>query len=468
MKEVTKAKAFDKSFLLRILIMSNISLMLVLCSFISVTAAESYAQRVKISLEYKNVPLERVITDIREQTEFEFAYQADLESLILKKVSVNVKDELIENVMNTVLKGTGLNFRIIDKIILLSKNQILTTSPGSTYNMLDVPVSGEVKDKSGTLPGVTIRVKGTNLGTVTDAAGKYKLNVPDKDAILIFSYVGYQTVEIPLQGRLVIDVEMVNDALNLNEIIVVGYGTQKKRDITGAVSTISSSDIQKIPVVGVDHAIQGQAAGVQVTQNYGTPGAGVQVRIRGIGTIGDSDPLYVIDGVPTKENLNSLNASDIESISILKDASAAAIYGARAANGVVLITTKKGQVGVSQVQFNATYGIQKISNKLQLLSADEYAMVMDEALTNDGLSPVWNNPGLGIGTDWQDAIFRNAAFQKYDFSVSSGNDKTTYLLGLGYLGQDGIVEHSDFERYNLRFNISSDVTDKFTDRKSVV
>lgn len=462
MKEVTKAKAFDKSFLLRILIMSNISLMLVLCSFISVTAAESYAQRVKISLEYKNVPLERVINDIKAQTEFEFAYQADLESLILKKVSVNAKDEFIENVMNTVLKGTGLNFRIIDKIILLSTNQILTTSERSTYNVPDVQVSGEVKDKSGTLPGVTVRVKGTNLGTATDAAGKYKLNVPDKEAILIFSYVGYQTLEIPLQGRVVIDVEMVQDALNLNEIVVVGYGTQKKGDITGAVSTISSSDIQKIAVVGVDHAIQGQAAGVQVTQNYGTPGAGVQVRIRGIGTIGDSDPLFVIDGVPTKENLNSLNASDIESISILKDASAAAIYGARAANGVVLITTKKGQAGVSQVQFNATYGIQKISNKLQLLTADEYAMVMDEALTNDGLSPVWNNPGLGNGTDWQDAIFRNAAFQKYDLSVSSGNDKTTYLLGLGYLGQDGIVKHSDFERYNLRFNINSDVTDKFT------
>ena len=462
MKDAAKAWAFDRSFLLRILIMSNISLIFVLCSFISVSAAESYAQRVRVSLDYKNVTLEKVINDIKRQTEFEFAYQADLEKMVLKKVTVNVQDELIENVMKTVLQGTGLSFRIIDKIILLSKNRMLITTESSVIDDPARKVSGVVKDKSGTLPGVTVRVKGTNFGTVTDVDGKYILSIPDGEVVLVFSYVGYQTVEIILKDETIIDIMMVQDALNLDEVVVMGYGTQKKRDITGAVSTISSADIQKSPVVGIDHALQGQAAGVQVTQNYGTPGAGIQVRIRGVGTIGDSDPLFVIDGVPTKENLNSLNPNDIESISVLKDASAAAIYGARAANGVVLITTKKGIKGESMVQFNATYGVQQISNKLELLTADEYAMVMDEALTNAGLAPVWNNPGLGEGTDWQDAIFRNAAFQKYDLSVSSGNDKTTYLLGLGYLAQDGIVKHSDFTRYNLRFNLNSNVTEKFT------
>lgn len=462
MKEVTKAKAFDRSILIRILIMSNLSLMMVLCSFLSVSAAGSYAQKVRISLDYRDVPLERVITDIKDQTEFEFAYQADLESKIIKKVSVNAQNELIGSVMKTVLNGTGLNFRIIDRIILLSESPVILTSMGTLSDDSGIKVTGEVRDKSGTLPGVTVRVKGTAIGTVTDQNGRYSLNVPGKDDVLLFSYIGYKPVEIALEGRTVINVVMIEDALNLDEIVVTGYGTQKKRDITGAVSTVSSSDIQKIPVAGIDQAIQGQAAGVQVTQNYGSPGAGIQVRIRGLGTIGDSDPLYVIDGVPTKEDLNSLNASDIESVSILKDASASAIYGARAANGVVLITTKKGQSGVTKVELNAMYGVQKINNKLDLLSADEYCTIMDEALTNDGLSPVWNNPGLGEGTDWQDAIFRNAAFQKYDLSVSSGNDKTTYLLGLGFLGQEGIVKYSDFERYNLRFNINSKVSDKFT------
>ncbi len=461
MKEVAKAIAFDKSILIKILIMSNISLILVLSSFLSVTAAESYAQRVKISLDYRNVPLERVITEIKNQTEFEFAYQADLGSMVLKKVSVSVQNELIENVIKTVLEGTGVSFRIFDRIILLSKRQMIITVPGNVLYGSGIKVMGVVSDKSGTLPGVTIRVKGTTIGTVTDVDGKYILTVPGKEDILVFSYIGYETQEVPLQDRIVIDVLMVQDVMNLNEIVVMGYGTQKKRDITGAVSTVSSSDIRKIPVTGIDQALQGQASGVQVTQNYGSPGAGMQIRIRGMGTIGDSDPLYVIDGVPTKENLNSLNASDIESISILKDASAAAIYGARAANGVVLITTKIGQRGVTQVQLNAIYGVQKISNKLDLLTADQYTTIMDEALINDGLSPVWNNPGIGKGTDWQDAIFRNAAFKKYDLSVSSGNDKTTYLLGLGYLGQDGIVEYSDFKRYNLRFNLNSNVTDKF-------
>lgn len=462
MKKDAKAKAFDRSILFKILVMSNFSLILVLCSFISVSAGNGYAQKVKVTLDYKDVSLEQVIADIKDQTQYEFAYQADLASMKLKKVSVNVQNELIDNVMKTVLKGTGVSFRIIDHIILLSKKEMLSTAILDSFQNPLILVSGQVKDKTGPLPGVTIRISGTSQGTTSDLDGKYKLMVPTLDDILVFSYIGYLTQEIPLAGRSVIDVLLIEDVMNLDEVVVIGYGTQKKREITGAVSTVSNTDIRKIPVVGVDQAIQGQAAGVQVTQNYGSPGAGIQIRIRGIGTIGDSDPLYVIDGVPTKENPNSLNVSDIESVSILKDASAAAIYGARAANGVVLITTKKGHSGETQVLFNAMYGVQQISNKLDLLSADEYALIIDESLINDGLSPVWNKPGLGAGTDWQDAIFRNAAFQKYDFSVSSGNESTTYLLGLGYLGQEGIVKYSDFERYNLRFNLNSQISDKFT------
>lgn len=462
MKEKAKANAFDRSFLIKILIMSNLTVFLVLCSFFTAFAGETYAQRVRLNLEYKDVPLQTVIEDIKKQTEFEFAYESNLEAVVVKKVSVHAKNELIDEVMQRVLKGTGINFRVIDKIILLSDKESKATAQATQELNQDIKVTGTVRDKSGPLPGVTIQVKGTYQGTASDADGAFTLSVPDITATLIFSYIGYITQEIPLQGRTKLDVVLIQDAMNLDEVVVVGYGTQRKRDLTGAVSTVNSTDIQKIPVADVEQALQGQVAGVQVTQNYGSPGSGLQIRIRGIGTIGDSDPLYVIDGVPTKEGLITLNTSDIESISILKDASAAAIYGARAANGVVLITTKKGQSGVTQVEFNAQYGLQKVSNKLDLLTADEYATIMDESLKNDGLEPVWNNPGLGAGTDWQDAIFRNAAFQKYDLSVTSGTDKTTYLLGIGYYGQDGIVKYSDFKRYNLRFNLNSSVSKRFT------
>lgn len=457
MKEIAKARAFDKRFLTKILIMSNISILLVLCSFLPVMAGGTYAQKVKLNLDYNDVTLETVITDIKHQTEFEFAYEANLEETVLANVSVKARNEPIEEVMTDVLSGTGLSFRVIDRIILLSRTELKSTSQ-------QVKITGTVTDKNGPLPGVTVRIKGTTTGAITDAAGHYTLTADNANVTLVFSFVGYITREVALDGKTTVDVVLEEDIMKLEEVVVVGYGTQRKRDITGAVSTVSSSEIRKIPVAGIGQALQGQVAGVQVTQNYGNPGSNIQMRVRGIGTIGDSDPLYVIDGVPTKEFLNSLNTEDIESISILKDASAAAIYGARAANGVVLITTKKGQAGITKVNFNVQAGVQSIANKLDLLTADQYAMISDEALRNAGLEPVWAESGkeLGIGTDWQDVIFRDAAFQKYDFSVSSGNQNTTYLLGLGYYGQDGIVKFSDFKRYNLRFNLQSELSDKFT------
>lgn len=458
MKENAKACAFDKRFYYKVLLMSNISIFLVLFSVLSAVAGGGYAQSVKVNLDYKNVQLQQVISEIKGQTNFEFAYEANLESYVLDKVNVKARNEPIEKIMSDILDGSGLSFKVIDRIILLSKDKMFTTS------IETIKIKGAVSDKNGPLPGVTVRIKGTTTGTITDENGHFNIEVPDATAVLVFSFVGYKTQEVLTDGKQNIDIILVEDIQNLEEVVVVGYGTQKKRDITGAVATVSSSDIRKIPVAGLDQALQGQVPGVQITQNYGKPGSAIQMRIRGIGTIGDSDPLYVIDGVPTKEMINSLNTDDIESISVLKDASAAAIYGARAANGVVLITTKKGQSGVTSVQLNAQYGIQSISNKLDLLTADEYAMINDEALVNDGLSPVWAESGrvLGTGTDWQDVIFRDAAFQKYDFTVSSGNKNTTYLLGIGYFGQDGIVEYSDFKRYNLRFNINSNVSDKLT------
>lgn len=459
MKVIAKANAFDKRFLFKIVIMSNISMFLMLCCFLTASAGGTYAQKVKLNINISEGSLKELISEIKDQTEFEFAYDAELGDMLIGKVSVKAKNESIDNVLTGIFQNTGLSYRIIDRIILLSKNEITSTVKADEY-----PVSGVVKDKNGPLPGVTIRVKGTDKGAISDLDGRFSIDAGEQGAILVFSYVGFVSIEVPVANQQMLEVVMVEDILNLEEVVVMGYGTQRKRTITGAVSTVTSADMVKIPVAGIDHALQGQAAGVQVTQDYGTPGGSMQIRIRGVGTIGDSDPLYVIDGVPTKEMINSLNSTDIESISILKDASAAAIYGARAANGVVLITTKKGIAGQTQVQLNAQYGIQNVSRKLDLLTASEYAMISDEALVNAGHDPYWSESDkpLGKGTDWQDQIFRNAAFNKYDLSITSGNAGTSYLLGVGYFGQDGIVKFSDFKRYNLRFNIDSKVSDKFT------
>lgn len=460
MKEFAKAGAFDRRFLIKIIVMSNISMFMVLFCFFTATAGGSYAQKVKLNLHMNEASLYQVVSEIKNQTAFEFAYDANLETTKIGLVSVKAKDESIDQVLTGIFNGTGLRYRIIDRIILLSKDEITT----SLEAVMAYPVTGVVRDKNGPLPGVTVRIKGTTTGTITNTDGLFKIDAEKPEAVLVFSYIGFITKEVVLNGQQHIEVLMDEDVMNLDEVVVMGYGTQRRRDITGAVSTVNSSDIKKIPVAGIDQALQGQSAGVQVTQDYGTPGSSMQIRIRGIGTIGDSDPLYVIDGVPTKEMINSLNTNDIESITVLKDASAAAIYGARAANGVVLINTKKGIPGQTQVQLNAQYGIQQISNKLDLLTADDYAMISDEALVNAGLEPFWAESGavLGKGTDWQDQIFRNAAFNKYDLSVSAGNAGTSYMLGIGYFGQNGIVKFSDFKRYNLRFNIDSKVNDKLT------
>jgi TonB-dependent SusC/RagA subfamily outer membrane receptor len=238
--------------------------------------------------------------------------------------------------------------------------------------------------------------------------GLFQIDVPAEGKFLVFSFIGMKNREVEIGNQAVLNVTMEEGDLELDEVVVIGYGVQKKKDLTGAISAIASDEIGSLPVTGVQQALQGQASGVMITQNHGAPGAGMQVRIRGVGTIGDSDPLYVIDGVPTKDGINSLNTSDIESISILKDASASAIYGTRSSNGVILITTKRGKAGVTDVVFNSQYGVQMISNKLDLLNAEQYADICDEALVNAGMPKVWNGSVAGKGTDWQDVVFQNA------------------------------------------------------------
>lgn len=431
------------------------TLLLFLITAFQAFAGSGYAQSARVSIDVKNSSIKDVLRLIEENSEFYFLYNSEFID-VYQKIDLSVNNERIDEILSRIFDKTEVKTTVLDRHIVLTP---VREKDAGQQGIL----TGKVTDKAGNpLPGVTVVVKGTTVGTITDTNGHFLLaNVPS-GSVVLFSFVGMKPQEVAVTEESSITIVMEEETFGIEEVVAVGYGTQKKRNITGAVSTVNTDEVNKIPVAGLDQALQGQVAGVMVMQNYGSPGAGIQVRIRGIGTIGDSDPLYVIDGVPTKESINSINTNDIESISILKDASAAAIYGARAANGVVLITTKKGKSGVTQVNLDTQYGFQNVSNKLDLLSAGDYATICNEALVNAGKPAVWQNTGLGTGTNWQDEIYRNAVFQKYDLSVSSGNEKTKYLIGTGYYMQEGIVKFSGFDRFNIRFNLDSKVKDKVT------
>ncbi|MFO7258002.1 MAG: TonB-dependent receptor [Bacteroidota bacterium] len=340
----------------------------------------------------------------------------------------------------------------------------------------DISVTGTVTDAENfPLPGVTVLIKGTNTGTVTDAMGKYQLNCPD-DAVLVFSSVGYDSQEIPINGRSVIDVVLKENISTLQEIVVVGYGVQEAKDVTGSVTKVSAEDIEVMPATSFEQSLKGRASGVQITQNSGDPGGKTQVRIRGGNSmIGNNDPLFVVDGFPVTGGIDYINPSDILSIDILKDASSTAIYGARGSNGIVVVTTKRGtQNKKGVVNVHATYGIQSEIKRVKVLNAYQYAIVVNEFLKNEGQPPYFEideatqtiTDGLGNvstfeGTKWQDVGVRPAPVQKYNISFSGGGQQTAYALSFNYLNQEGIVHNSGLKRGNLRLNIDNNITDKF-------
>lgn len=317
-------------------------------------------------------------------------------------------------------------------------------------------VSGTVTSADGkeTMPGVNIIVRGTTIGTATDIDGKYSLEVPNQNAVLVFSFIGYKQQEVRVGNATTLNVRMETDLSALSEVVVVGYGTQERAKVTGAISSVGSQEIRALPVPNLASAIQGRAAGVQVT-NAGAPGTDPIVRVRGIGTVGNNDPLYVIDGVPAG-GLNQINPADIESIEVLKDASAAAIYGSRAANGVILVTTKKGSAGKMQVNFDSYYGTQQAWRQLDLLNRDQYIAFGRELLANGNQPAPQRFDNLGelanVNTDWQGEMFRAAPIQDHNLSISGGNEKALYNVGLGYFAQEGIMRGTDFERVSFRAN----------------
>jgi TonB-linked SusC/RagA family outer membrane protein len=451
-------------------------------------SASVYSQTTKLSLEMRNAKVAEVLDAIEKQSEFRFAYSPGLIDLN-REVTVDIHNKTIDESLIVLFKGTSVEFGVYDRHIILypeemeaAENHVKTLI--ASYQQRTV--SGRVTDsRNQPLPGVTVVLKGTTQGTVTNANGNYSFNNVPEDAILVFSFVGMRPQEVVVGTRQEIDIRMEEETFGIEEVVAIGYGTMKKSDLTGSVSSIKSEDIERSPVTSFDQAIQGKAAGVQVTQASSAPGGRVSIRIRGGNSLSSSnEPLYIVDGFPISAGnsaggngvgqnpLATISPSDIASIEILKDASATAIYGSRGANGVVLITTKRGEIGKPKVTLDTYYGVQSIAKKLDMMNAEEYALLVNEARANDGQSQVFPNPdnlyyfpdpgSLGAGVDYQDEVFTNAPVQNYNVGISGGNEGIRYNVGGSYFGQDGIIKNSDFNRASFRSNLDIKILPNLT------
>ncbi|MET1057311.1 MAG: TonB-dependent receptor [Pedobacter sp.] len=431
--------------------------------------ASIFAQ--KISLSVRDASLTEVISEIRKQTKVNILYNSSL-STKLKPITISVKDEDLKKVLDICLKNQPLSYQILkDNIVITLKNEdVQPGKPETAVRAKDVQVSGKVTDEKGEpIPGATIKVKNAQGTAISDGSGNFKITVPE-DAILVFSFVGYKPQEIPVKGRTTISVSLIMQDNSLNDIVVVGYGTQKQKDVTGAVSALTSENFNKGASLSPQALLQGKIAGVNVAQNSGKPGTSNTVRIRGGTSLtGSNDPLYVIDGVPISTSaglgqasirgtgtdvfdqepinpLQTLNPNDIESITVLKDASATAIYGSRGANGVIVITTKNGKAGKPMVSYNGQISVAQVAKKLQVLNADEY-----RSLVTSLNLPLTDR---GANTNWQDEIFRTSFSNDHSVSLSGGSEQTLYRTSFGYGNQQGIVLNSNLQQANVQTNIT--------------
>lgn len=442
----------------KLVLMLNWTIILTFLLVLQVSA-NSYSQNVKVDLDIRDMKFKKAFSILEEKGNIRLLYSEEFlpEG---KYVTLSVKNTPVMDVLEMILKDTNLMFRVLD-------NGLVVISPENSQ-VRDIVVKGQVTDAKGeSLPGVSVKIKGTAIGTSTDVDGRYSLTVPD-NSTLVFTYIGYLTQEIAVNGRINIDVKLQADTRSLEEVVVIGYGTQRRSEITGSISTVSGKDIATVTSGGVQEALQGRAAGVNITPTSGMPGGALDMNVRGVATFGNGNPLFVIDGVPvlsegTSRNFNplaSIPPDNIESIQILKDASAAAIYGARAANGVVLITTNRGAAGENRTQVKISRGVANVDRTIPMMTSAQYIPYATEAYVNSGrpipVSFIEPNlsKNLARSTDWQAEGFSPAVLQNYWFGVSGGSENATYSFSSGYLNEDGTLPQSGFTRYSV--NINSD------------
>ncbi len=431
-------------------------------SIIQVLAVNSYSQQTRLTLKFNQTSLESVLNEIENKSEFYFLYNQDYVDT-KKNVNLDVKSEKIEGVLDALFNGTDIKYTISDRQIVLTNadNQFgLNSSLGQQKS-----VSGRVTDSTGApLPGVTVLVKGTTSGTITDTNGNYAISNIQGNATLQFSFIGMRAMEVAVANKSSINVVLQEETFGIEEVVAVGYGTQKKANLTGAVGNVQMSDIESRPLTNASLALQGTVAGVYALQSSGKPGDDhAVIDIRGVGTFGDNMPLVVIDGFPG--NMSDVNANDIKSISVLKDAASSSIYGNRAANGVILITTKKGTSGEMKISYNGYFGVQNATRLPDVLNSVEYATLRNEASVNSGSIPNYtdadiqkyaaHNDPMYPDIDYFKVYYGQANTQNHRLSMTGGNENLQYAFMLGQLNQDGILVATGYKKTDFRSNIDA-------------
>lgn len=451
---------YRKGIAKSLLIMKMISIFIV--AFCLTAGAKSYSQ--KISLSLRNVPIEKVFKEISVQTGFSFFYT---ESLIkkAKKVTITIKEVPLEKALNECFKDQALTFSIVNKLIVIKEKLVIPEIQQMPITILPIEIGGKVTNENGgLLIGATVTEKGTENSTATKEDGSFSIYVSGEKSILVISHVGYQQEEFTVRNQKVFSVVMKTASTSLNDIIVVGYGTQKKINLTGAVGNIQMGDLESRPITNSSQALQGKISGVFALQKSGKPGGDdAIVNIRGVGTLNNSEALILIDGIPG--NMNDVNANDIKSISVLKDAASASIYGNRAANGVILITTKRGEPGKMNITYDDYAGIQKATALPKMASSAQWATLYNEALANSGSALKYTTDDIAkfaAHTDplypdinYFDVYYGKAKIQNHRLNVSGGNENLQYAFMVGHLNQNGILVGTDYKKTDFRSNIDA-------------
>lgn len=428
-------------------------------------AEQVYSQQVNISLNLKNTSIEKILREIEEKSAYYFLYNNKLIN-VDRKADINVKDESIANVLNQLFNADKVEYEVKGSQIILhplGMNQIVSES--AALQQQKKQITGKVTDKQGEpIIGANIVETNTANGTITDIDGNFTLNVNNNASIQVL-YIGYLTQEIKTAGRTRFDIVLQEDALTLDEVVVVGYGTQKKVNLTGAVSSVGGNELSKRMVGQTSMALQGALPGVTITQRSGQPGAdGGGIRIRGIGTIGDANPLVLIDGV--EGSMENIDPTTIESISVLKDAASSSIYGSRAANGVVLVTTKRMKEKGFTINYSGYLGFQSPTDLRDMVNAQDHMSLMNIAYENTGKSPVFDpemvrnyaslhasDPDNYPDVDWQELVYTEKGLtQNHSVAINVGSDRVKFMASLGYYDQKGLIKNTDFKRYTLRIN----------------
>ena len=427
-------------------IMRISTFLLMVCVFCSY-AGNAHSQNAKVSIHMNNVKLDKILNEIENQTDYLFIYNNQVD--INKITSVKVKNEAVAQVLDRILSGTGINYELEGTHIILTTEAIKDLHAQQQAKT----VTGTVTDVSGEpIIGANIRIKGTTTGTITDIDGNFSIEAKPQSVIEV-SYIGYLTQETVINNQKSIRFLLKEDTKTLDEVVVIGYGVQKKADLTGSVANINTEKLNTQSNANIGQALQGKIAGVDIVSQGGAPGSGTRIMVRGIGTLNNASPLYIVDGM-YMNSIDHINPNDIASIDVLKDASSAAIYGSRAANGVIIVTTKEGSntEGKPIIDLSVNLGISTASKFLDMLDAKGWAEVTTIARQAIG------KPALDMATDlankpdndWQDIMFRPALMQNYNLSVKGGGKYSTYYTGLGYFNQDGIVKGTNYQRYNIQ------------------